>query len=140
MLLYGEAARSVPEISNARVLEGDGKESVSCKSYLWPFPFPLPLPLPLPAPFPKPLTDPFSEPWSEPFSDPFSEPLGVNFSFAFVFARDVEWRAIGKLIFTFTLTWWGSNGVCKRREVVIVLLGGIVREGLLSGSAAAFGG
>ena len=37
-------------------------------------------------------------------------------------------------------TWWGSNGVCKRREVVIVLPGGILREGLLSGSAAAFGG
>ena len=54
--------------------------SVSCKSYLWPFPFPLPLPFP--APFPKPLTDPFSEPWSEPFSEPFSEPLGVNFPFA----------------------------------------------------------
>ena len=68
--------------------------------------------------------------------------FGGEFSFAFVFARDVEWRAIGKLTFTFTLvsTWWGSNGVCKRREVVIVLLGGIVRDGLLSGSAAAFGG
>ena len=68
--------------------------------------------------------------------------FGGEFSFAFVFARDVEWRAIGKLTFTFTLvsTWWGSNGVCKRREVVIVLPGGIVREGLLSGSAAAFGG
>ena len=68
--------------------------------------------------------------------------FGGEFSFAFVFARDVEWRAIGKLTFTFSLvsTWWGSNGVCKRREVVIVLLGGIVRDGLLSGSAAAFGG
>ena len=93
-------AIAVGEVNRARV-------------YLWLFPFPLPLPLPLPAPFPKPLTDPFSEPWSEPFSDPFSEPLGVEFSFAFVFARDVEWRAIGKLTFTFTLvsTWWGSNGV-----------------------------
>ena len=28
----------------------------------------------------------------------------------------------------------------KRREIVIVLPGGILREGLLSGSAAAFGG
>ena len=44
------------------------------------------------------------------------------------------------LPFTLVSTWWGSNGVCKRREVVIVLPGGIVREGLLSGSAAAFGG
>ena len=61
-----------------------------------------------------------------------------EFSFAFVFARDVEWRAIGKLTFTFTLvsTWWGSNCVCKRREVVIILLGRIVSDGLLSGSAA----
>ena len=41
---------------------------------------------------------------------------------------------------TLVSTWWGSNGVSKRREVVIVLPGGIVREGLLSGSAAAFGG
>ena len=36
-------------------------------------------------------------------------------------------------------TWWGSNGVCKR-EVVIVLSGGMVCEGLLSGSAVALGG
>ena len=76
------------------------------------------------------------------FLGSFLGAFGGEFSFAFVFARDVEWRAIGKLTFTFTLvsTWWGSNGVCKRREVVIVLPGGILREGLLSGSAAAFGG
>ena len=67
-----------------------------------------------------------------------------GFSFAFAFARDVEWRAIGKLTFTFTFTLvstgWGSNGVCERREVVIILLGSIVRDGRLSGSATAFGG
>ena len=33
-----------------------------------------------------------------------------------------------------------SNGVCEQREVVIVLPGGMVCEGLLFGSAAAFGG
>ena len=65
-----------------------------------------------------------------------------EFSFAFVFARDVEWRAVGKLTFTFTLvrTWWGSDGVCKRREVVIILLARIVSDGRLSGSATAIGG
>ena len=70
------------------------------------------------------------------FLGAFLGAFGGEFSFAFVFARDVEWRAIGKLSFTFTLvnTWWGSNGVCKRREVVIILLG------RLSGSATAFGG
>ena len=54
----------------------------------------------------------------------------------------MEWRAIGKLTFTFTLvsTWWGSNGVCKQREVVIILLARIVRDGRLSGSATAFRG
>ena len=57
-----------------------------------------------------------------------------SFAFTFALARDVEWRAVGKLTFTFTFTlvstWWGSNGVfSKRREVVIVLLGGIVRDG-----------
>ena len=33
-----------------------------------------------------------------------------EFSFAFVFAPDVEWQAIGKLSFIFTLvsTWWSS--------------------------------
>ena len=104
--------------------------------------FSLPLPLPLPTPFPKPLADPFSEPWSEPFSEPFSEPLGVNFPLPLFLPGMWERRAIGKLTFTFTLgsTWWGSNSVWKRREFVIVLLGGIVREGLLSGCAAAFGG
>ena len=68
--------------------------------------------------------------------------FGGEFSFAFVFARDVEWRAIGKFTFTFTLvsTWWGSNGVCKRREVVIILPGSIGSDGRLSGSATAFGG
>ena len=83
----------------------------------------------------------FSKTFGDPFSEPFLGAFGGEFSFAFVFARDVEWRAIGKLTFIFTLvsTWWGSNGVCKRREVVIVLPGGILREGLLSGSAAAFG-
>ena len=105
---------------------------------MWPFPLPLPLPLPLPAPFPE----PFSEPWSEPFSDLFLGIFGGKFSFAFVFSFDVQWRAIGSLTCTFTLvgTWWGSNGVCKRREVVIVLPGGMLGERLLSGSAAAFRG
>jgi len=76
------------------------------------------------------------------FLGAFLGALGGEFSFSVVFARDVEWRAIGELTLTFALvsTWWGSNGVGKRREFVIVLLGGIVREGLLSGSAAAFGG
>ena len=76
------------------------------------------------------------------FLGSFLGAFGGEFSFALVFARDVEWRAIGTLTFTFTLvsTWWGSNGVCKRWEVVIVLPGGILREGLLSGSEAAFGG
>ena len=68
----------------------------------------------------------------------------MNFPLPLAFARDVEWRAIGKLTFTFTFTlvstWWGSNGVCKRREVVIILLGRIVRDGSFSGSATAFGG
>ena len=47
-----------------------------------------------------------------------------------------------KLTFTFALvsTWWGSNGVCKRREVVIIVLGRIGSDGRLSGSATAFGG
>ena len=68
--------------------------------------------------------------------------FGGEFSFSFVFARDVEWRAIGELTLTFALVsiWWGSDGVGERREFVIVLLGGKVREGLLCGSAAAFGG
>ena len=35
---------------------------------------------------------------------------------------------------------WGADSVWKRREFGIVLLGGILREGLLSGCAAAFGG
>ena len=74
MHLYGGAAAMRDGVTPLQY-----RGSVSCKSYLWPFPFPLPLPLPFPAPFPKPLTDPFSEPWSEPFSEPFSEPLGVNF-------------------------------------------------------------
>ena len=76
------------------------------------------------------------------FFGSFLGTFGGEFSFAFVFSLDVQWRAIGKLTSTFTLvsTWWGSNGVCKRREVVIVLSGGMVYEGLLSGSAAAFGG
>ena len=76
------------------------------------------------------------------FLGAFLGAFGGEFSFAFVFAQDVEWRAIGKLTFTFTFvsTWRGSDGVCKGREVVVILLGGIVRDGLLSGSATAFGG
>ena len=72
----------------------------------------------------------------------FLEAFGDEFSFAYVFARSVERRAIEKLTFAFTL-WsigWGANSVWKRREFGLVLLGGIVREGLLSGCAAAFGG
>ena len=47
-----------------------------------------------------------------------------------------------KLTFTFALvsTWWGSNGVCKPREVVIIVLGHIGSDGRLSGGATAFGG
>eukprot|EP00434_Breviolum_minutum_P046706 symbB.v1.2.042692.t1/scaffold10749.1/size1514/1 len=75
------------------------------------------------------------------FLGAFLGAFGGEFSFSFVSARDVEWRAIGELTLTFALvsTWWGSDGVWKRREFVIVMLGGVVREGLLSGSAAAFG-
>ena len=58
---------------------------------------------------------PFPEPFPKPLTDPFSEPCLVS-------------------------TWWSSNGVCKRREVVIILLGRIVRDGSFSGSATAFGG
>jgi len=76
------------------------------------------------------------------FFGSFLGTFGGEFSFAFVFSFDVQWRAIGRLTCTFTLvgTWWGSNGVCKRREVVIVLPGGMLGERLLSGSAAAFRG
>ena len=65
---------------------------MSCKSCLWPLP--CRLPLPFPEPFPEPLTDPFSEPCSEPFSVNFPLPL---------FLPGMEWRAIGRLTFTFTL-------------------------------------
>ena len=76
------------------------------------------------------------------FLGSFLGAFGGEFSFAFVFARYVERRAIGELTFAFTLgsTGWGADSVWKRREFGIVLLGGIVREGLLSGCAAAFGG
>ena len=44
------------------------------------------------------------------------------------------------LTFALVSTWWDSDGVGKRGEFVIVMLGGVVRKGLLSGSATAFGG
>ena len=76
------------------------------------------------------------------FLGSFLEAFQKEFSFAFVFARNVERRAIRELTFAFTLgsAEWSANGVWKRREIGIVLLGGILREGLLSGCAAAFEG
>ena len=59
-------------------------------------------------------------------------------NFPLPFARNVERRAIGKLTFAFTLgsTGWGANSVWKRREFGLVLLGGIVCEGLLTDNMA----
>ena len=54
----------------------------------------------------------------------------------------MERWAVGELAFAFApgSTGWGADGVWKRREVGLVLLGGKVSEGLLPGCAAAFGG
>ena len=125
MRLYGGAAAMRDGVIPVR---WEGKYVV--QELFVPFSFPLPS-----CSFSKPLIDLFSEPWSEPFSEAFF--LGAlegKFSFAFVFVRDVEWPAIGELTFTFTFvsTWRDSDGVCERWEVVVILLEGIVRDGLSS--------
>ena len=66
----------------------------------------------------------------------------ATFSLAFAFARNVERWAVGELAFAFVpgSTGWSADGVWKRREVGLVLLGAKVSERLLSGCAAAFAG
>ena len=65
-----------------------------------------------------------------------------RFFLAFAFARNVERWTVGELAFVFApeSTGWSADGVWKRREVGLVLLGGKVSERLLPGCAAAFGG
>ena len=103
-----------------------GKENVSCKRYLWLFSFLLP------CPFSKTFDGFFLRLLVGAFIGAFLGVFGVEFSFAFVFCLRCK---VADYTFSFTLasTQWEPMAF-------ILLLGGIVRDGLLSGSAAALQG